>query len=83
MVGNVSWHFILDGFVCSAILIPVVLARWPQKLVQPRAANLMAGLIPGHGKNEWVFYREEETKLSLQSSTYFSGKWLSVAGGKQ
>jgi len=49
----------------------------------PGAANGMAGLTPGHGKNEWGFYGEEETKLSLQSSTYFSVKWLSVAGQKQ
>lgn len=33
--------------------------------------------------SEGLSCREEETKLSLQSSTYFSGKWLSFAGGKQ
>lgn len=33
--------------------------------------------------SEGVLCREEETKLSLQSSASFSGKWLSFAGRKQ
>lgn len=53
VVVNVYRHFILDGFACSTVLTGVALVRWPQWLIQPReAAAVMAGLIPGQGRNE-------------------------------